>query len=102
MARRLSTPYPRHCRIEQLTKIKDEDEGDGNFSENGIKYRRQSNIMELLPKRGREVFAEILNNEWELRGGDVFPANTNQHTAEAENQVSGSVIERVEIGAYRG
>ena len=51
--------------------------------------------------RDREVFAEILNNKWELRGGEVFPANTNLHTTEAESQVSSSVLERVEIGAYR-
>ena len=101
MARRLSTPYPRHCRIEQLTKIKDEDEGDQKFSENTIKYHRQSNVVKPLPKRGREVFADILSNEWELRGREVFPANTNPDTTEAESQVSGSVLERVEIGAYR-
>ena len=88
MAKRRSTPYPRHRRNEQLTKCKVEDEEDGDMSENLIKYHRQSNVVKPIPRRGREVFAEILNNEWELRAGNVFPASIETQTANEDSQVS--------------
>ena len=58
------------------------------MNENVFKYRHQSNIVKLVPRRGREVFAEILNNEWELRGGNVFSANTESQTINEDSQVS--------------
>ena len=86
MARRRSTPYPRHRRIGQ-TKVKVEHEDEENMN-NLVKYRRQSNVVKPVPKRGREAFAEILNREWELRGGEVCPANIHPYTVEVDSQVS--------------
>ena len=86
MAKRLSTPYPRH-HIEQFrTKVKEEEIDDENLSEYVNKYRSQSNLVKPIPKQGREVFA-ILNNEWELGGGEVFPASINSETVKEDTQV---------------
>ena len=87
MAKGTSTPYPRHHR-EQLAKIKVEDEEDEDMSENLSEYHRQSKIVKPIPRRGREVFAEILNNEWELRAGNVFPASIESKTVKEDSQVS--------------
>ena len=94
MARRRSTPNPRHRRIGQ-TKVKVEHEDEENMNKNLVKYRRQSNVVKPVPKRGREAFAEILNNEWELREGEVFPANIQSHTVEEDSQVSWQALDRV-------
>ena len=85
MAKRRSTPYPRHRRNKQLVKFKVEDEED---DENLIKYHRQSNVVKPIPRRGREVFAKILNKEWELRGGNVFLASIETQTVNEDSQVS--------------
>ena len=95
MVKRRSTPYPRHHRNKQLTKVQDKDEADENTSENMIKHRRQSNLVKPVPKRGREIFMGILNNEWELRGGKVFPANTQLQTVVEDSQVSRQALDRV-------
>ena len=93
MARRRSTPYPRHRRIGQTrVKVEHEDEENMNIL---VKYRRQSNVVKPVPKRGREAFAGILNKEWELRGAEVCPANTHPYTVEVDNQVSRYALDRV-------
>ena len=87
MAKRTSTPYPRH-HIEQFrTKVKEEEGDDENLSKNVNKHRSQSNLVKPIPKQGREVFA-ILHNEWELGGGEVFPASINSETVKEDSQVS--------------
>ena len=93
MAKRIPTPYPR-LRIKELQRANKE-ERENEAGENARKHRRQSSIVGPKPRRGREVFVEILNKEWELVGGRVLPANTNPDTVEADSQVSRQVLDRV-------
>lgn len=79
MTKRETTPYP-HLQIEQLLQAEEEDE-DNQVDDNTSKYRRQLNILGPKPERGRQVFASILNREWDL-------VNTNTHTEDTDSEVS--------------
>ncbi|EPS95166.1 hypothetical protein FOMPIDRAFT_1054414 [Fomitopsis schrenkii] len=87
MTKRTSTPYPR-LPIEQLIKAEEEDV-ENKMDDCTSRYRRQLGILVPKPQRGREVFAEILNKEWELTEGGLLPESTNKYTVEANSKYDG-------------
>lgn len=81
-----SMPYPRP-QIEQLLQAEEEEDEENQTVDNASKYRGQSTIFGPKAERGRQVFADILN-ESDPREREFFPASTNIRTAAAHNQVS--------------
>lgn len=96
--KRLSTPYPR-IEIEEILQAEEED--TENETENYTTYHGQSKIIGPKPKRGYGVFADILNKEWELEEGRVYPASTRTHTAQPGILVSQAVLNRVWLCTHR-
>ncbi|KAI0721150.1 hypothetical protein C8Q72DRAFT_890411 [Fomitopsis betulina] len=79
-----SMPYPRP-QIEQLLQAEEEEDEENQTVDNASKYRGQSTIFGPKAERGRQVFADILN-ESDPREREFFPASTNIRTAAAHNQ----------------